>query len=256
MNVNKGAQRYRRVTDFGDFQEVENYIVAPMLGNNTTRNKKSKKTLAAVERNNDLHAVRKVENKIKANFKPKDWFVTFTYSDEHLPSDSETALRHRKNFREKLKRYCRKNNIEYKDCFTTEKGEKSGRWHHHFIMPGSIPYEALEKMWVYGTIHVKRLWTDGKLDKGKDRLNVHRLAEYFVGVNKKGKQRSDRLINKKRYQFSRNCVEPKVTYEPMSPKWLKTPRVPKGWELVPGTLEEYQDAYGLMHQRYTLVRRE
>ena len=92
------------------------------------------------------------------------------------------------------------------------------------------------------------------MNSEKDRLRVHNLAEYFVGVNKKGKRREDRPKHKKRYAFSRNCVEPKITYEEMSSKWLKNPRTPRGWKIAPGSLEEWEDSYGFRHQRYTLIR--
>ncbi|UKI15987.1 MAG: hypothetical protein L6V87_09850 [Ruminococcus sp.] len=31
------AERYRKVKDFGDWKEIENYIVAPNLGNTSSR---------------------------------------------------------------------------------------------------------------------------------------------------------------------------------------------------------------------------
>lgn len=251
-----GQQRVRRITDFGEWKEVENYLFAPMLGNHSKRCAKSKETVIAVAKNNDRHTVRQVENKIKANFKPRDWFLTLTYSEEHKPQDEKSAKKNIRNFHSRTKRLCDKLGIDYKYLVTTELGERSGRWHHHIVLPGRITYEQLEKLWYQGAVNPKRLWADNNINSDNDMLNVHRLAEYFVGVNKTGKMRDDRVGCQKRYSFSRNCIEPKVTYEVMSPKWMKCPRIPRGWKIAAGSLEEYCDSFGMMHQRYIIVKKE
>ena len=159
-----------------------------------------------------------------------------------------------RNFVESTKRFCKKQSKELKYLKTTEQGEQSKHWHHHMILPGWIPLEEIEKRWGKGTVHPQRLWADGNVDNQRDRLNVHHLAEYFVGVNKGGKKRGERPKGKQRYRFSRNCVSPKITYEEMSAKWIKMPRTPRGWAIAPGSLNEWEDGYGFRHQRYTLIR--
>ena len=248
--------RLRKVKDFGSFKEIENYIYAPMYGNHSARGEKSKETAAAVKKVNERKTAEKVEDKIKANFHPKDWYLTLTYLDAYLPKDEAGAIKDMRNFLDRLKRHCKKNGIVLKYLKTTEQGEKRKRWHHHIILPGQIKFEDLENIWGKGSINPKRLWSEGNTDDKKDRLNVHNLAEYFVGVHKKGKTSEDREKHKKRYSFSRNCTEPKVTYEVMAPRWLKNPRIPKGWEMAAGSLEEYKDAYGLLHQKYRIVKKE
>ena len=64
--------RYRRITDFGGFRMVENFYAAPMLGNHKPRGGRRSKTKKPVELVNDRQAVRKLENKIMANFKAND----------------------------------------------------------------------------------------------------------------------------------------------------------------------------------------
>lgn len=251
--MNRG-KRFRKTKDFGDFREIENFIVAPMQGNHNRRSPKTEETAEAIAKINDRKAVEKVEDKIKANFKPRDWYLTLTYFDDSRPDDEIRAKKDLRNFNAAVDRYCDKQGRELKYLKTTEQGERSGHWHHHVILPGWIPLEEIEKRWGKGTVHAERLWSDGNNSRDGDRLNVHRLAEYFVGVNKRGKKSEDRPKYKKRYSFSRNCIAPKITYEEMSPKWLKTPKTPKGWLIVPGSLQEWEDGYGFRHQRYTIVR--
>lgn len=248
------TKRYRKTKDFGSYKEIENYIVAPMQGNHSKRSAKINETAEATAKVNDRKSVEKVEDKIKANFKPRDWYLTLTYFDAALPFDKKRAKDDMRNFIASVHRYCTKKSKELKYLKTTEQGERSGRWHHHIVIPGWIPLEEIEKRWGKGTVHAERLWADGTMGKEKDRLNVHRLAEYFVGVNKKGKCREDKTKHEKRYSFSRNCITPKVTYEEMSPKWLKNPKPPKGWQIASGSLIEWEDGYGFRHQRYTLIR--
>ncbi len=253
---NKSLQRVRRITDFGKYKEVENQILAPMLGNHDARESKLKKTAIAIAKNNDRHTVVKVENKIKANFSPRDWYLTLSYADERLPHDEERAKKNIRNFLNKVKRRYIKAGKELKYLVTTEQGERSGRWHHHLIIPAGITYDDIERLWQDGSVFPRRLWAHGNMNDDKDRLNVHRLAEYFVGTNKKGKSRDTRAVHKKRYSFSRNCIEPVVTYEAMPLRWVKKPRPPKGWKIAAGSLVEYEDAYGFLHQKYTLVKNE
>lgn len=248
-------RRVRRITDFGDYREVENHLLAPMFGNHSPRGEKLKKTVEAVEKNNDRYAVRKCENKIRANFRAGDWWCSLTYDDNHLPPDMETARKNLRNFFCRSRRLCDKKGIELKYCQVTERGSRNGRYHHHIIIPGVISYEELERLWPNGTVFVKRLWSDGNMDKGSDRSNVHRLAEYIIGTNS-GKRAQARALGIRQYSFSRNCVEPVVTYELMPAKWIKIPRDTEKWKLVPSSLIEYTDAYGMRHQRYIQTRKK
>ena len=247
-------QRVRRITDFGEYREVENYLVAPMLGNHSPRGKRKKKTQEAVEKNNDRAAVRKCENKLKYNFSPGDWWATLTYDDLHHPQDMERAKKNIRNFLCKAKRLCNKKGKVLKYGQVTELGTKTKRWHHHIIIPGYITYEELEKLWPNGNIHVKRLWRNS-IDDEKDSLNVLRLAEYIVGTSSEKRQEM-RENGLRQYSFSRNCLDPVVTYEFMSPRWIARPRDTDTWKLDPKSLVEYTDAYGLKHQRYIQIRKK
>ena len=83
------TKRYRKTKDFGSYKEIENYIVAPMQGNHSKRSAKINETAEAAAKVNDRKSVEKVEDKIKANFKPRDWYLTLTYFDAALPFDKK-----------------------------------------------------------------------------------------------------------------------------------------------------------------------
>ena len=51
------AKRFRRTKDFGQYREVENYIVAPMQGNHSKRSPKTEQTAEAAAKVNDRKAV-------------------------------------------------------------------------------------------------------------------------------------------------------------------------------------------------------
>ena len=241
-------ERIRKTKDFGAYREVEN-ICAPMLGNHNKRMPKARATANRIAKLNDRHSAERCEDKIKANFDVGDWFVTLTYDDMNVAADEKAAKKDIRNFFERLSRKCDKLGITLKYCKTTEQGSKNKRWHHHIILPGAIPYEVIEKVWKKGGIFPKRLRA-GK----HGYLDVHNLAEYFVGISK-GKRES--CAGRKRYSFSHNCVAPKITYESMSStRWLKMPRAPQGWCVLPDSVEEYTDAYSVNYQRYILVKKE
>ncbi len=250
MTVAGTAERYRKVKDFGGWKEIENYIIAPNMGNAGKRAAREKSTKEAVQRVNMKHAVERCEDKIRANFVPGDKYVTFTFQPTAMPDSKAAAVRAWNAFVKRLRRRCDKIDVELKYCKTIEQGERHGHWHIHAIINDAVPYELLRDCWSKcGSLFVESLWGDGN-----GYANVHNLAEYFVGANKKGKRISEKTKSEKTYSFSANCIDPKVTYEIMSAKWLKTPRVPKGWELIRNSLEEYEDAYGLRHQRYMIVK--
>jgi len=242
------AERYRKLKDFGDWKEIENYIVAPNLGNTSSRAPREKPTKEAVRKVNQRKAVERCEDKLRANFKPYDKFTTLTFAEN--PDSKQKAARAYDAFMKRLRRRCDKLGIEVRFCKTIEQGERTGRWHIHAVINDEVPYELIRDCWAKcGNIFVKSLWGDGS-----GFANVHNLAEYFVGVNKKDKRLDEKIKSERTYSFSSNCVEPVITYEPMSAKWLDVPRVPHGWALVPASLAEYVDAYGLKHQKYIITR--
>lgn len=251
-NVNK-SKRYRKTKDFGQWREVENFILCPMYGKTSARGAREKSTSKSCQKINDKHAVERVEDKIKANFTVQDWFITLGYAAQ--PPNEEQAVKDIGNFIRRLKTLYSKNNVELKYLKTIEQGSRSHKWHAHMIIPKGIPIEDIERCWGHGDIFPRRLWSDGNNSRDGDRLNVHNLAEYFVGTKKHGKASGERPKDKKRYSFSRNCREPKITYERMSPNWRKIPKDTAKWQLLPQSLTEYTDAYGFKHQKYTQVRR-
>jgi hypothetical protein len=79
-------------------------------------------------------------------------FYNPSYRDEFLPADDESAKRSLQNFFKRLKRYRKRKGLpELKYIATTEKGKRSGRYHHHLILNcADMSIAELEKIWGMG----------------------------------------------------------------------------------------------------------
>ena len=107
------------------------------------------KSSKAMKNLNDRNARKRLERLINTNFKDGDYWITFTYSNEYLPSTMEKALQNMKNFirrinyrREKLKLH------KARYIYVTEFSKaKKIRCHHHLIMDNELGMEIVESMW-------------------------------------------------------------------------------------------------------------
>ncbi len=102
------------------------------------------------QRNREKH----FSDLINANFTPDDWILHPTYSDEFLPETLEECLKNMRNFIRRIKRLIKARGGDpkaVKYIYTTQKGEKRGRFHHHMTLsaPG-ISYEDLSAIWGMG----------------------------------------------------------------------------------------------------------
>ena len=216
---------------------------APMLGNHKSRSRKIKETSAAHKKCNDFHAAEKCEAKILVNFRPGDLHISLTYENVDGLTE-EQAKKDLRNFLDKIKRRCDKNNITLKYLKMTDKSCK-GRLHHHLVLPQEIPNDMILECWKHGIVKTIAMLTD----------DVRGLAEYFVDKTKKGQKDDDRPEFVPRYSFSRNCTEPKTRYEIIGAgKWLDEPRAPKGFIIDKNSLVTGVSKRGFDYQRYTLIR--
>ena len=232
----------KRTVEAGNKIFVSKFL-APMFGNHRSRSVRLKETSPSVKKCNDFHAAEKCEAKILVNFRPGDWHISLTYADvENLTE--EQAKKDVRNFLDRLKRRCAKQNITLRYVKMTERSLK-GRLHHHLILPQEIPGQMILECWEHGIVKANALL-------GSD---VRGLAEYFVDKTKKGQKNDDRPKNTARYSFSRNCIEPKITYENISAsKWRIEPKAPKGFMLDKNSVVTGTSKMGYEYQRYTLVR--
>lgn len=234
----------KRTVDAGNRIFISKFS-APMFGNHRSRSARLKESSASVRKCNDFHAAEKCEAKILLNFRPGDWHISLTYADvENLTE--ERAKKDLRNFLDKLSRRCKKNNITLKYLKMTERSVK-GRLHHHLILPQEIPGGMLKECWTFGIVKTLALLGD----------DVRGLANYFTDKTKQGEKEDDRPQNTARYSFSRNCAEPKISYEVISAnKWADKPGTQKGFIVDKNSLKTGVSKLGFPYQRYTLIRTE
>lgn len=221
-------------------------MTCPMLGNHKPRRKRLKPTSAAVQKTVEKRKVDHVEAMLKNNFEPYDWHYILTYSEENKPADEEQAKKDLRNFKSRLKRYCKSQGWEYpKWAAMSEQGTRRKRWHHHIVLPQRCTPQIVEQLWGKGFVREYHLWAN---------WDFRGLAQYFCDKTKQGRQEDARRKGEHAFSFSHNCVKPKTVYEYIPANFAKKPRIPKGYELKADSLVEWVDPYGYKYQKYSLIK--
>lgn len=173
------------------------------------RKKKAKPTSITQEKYNHQCRVKKLERLVMANFKPGEaLFYNPSYNDANLPTDDAAAIRSRQNFIKRLKRYRKKKGLpELKYIVTTEKGKRSGRYHHHMILNCvDMTTAELDKIWGMGYAFLSLVVFDNE--------GVNGLSTYFCKKKKptvENEEEPDDASLGNAWSRSRNLVQPKET---------------------------------------------
>ena len=176
----------------GDYMDV---MIYPVYTKTPVRRKKAKPTSEVQQKLNEIYAEEKLIRIANANFTPRDYKVELTYSSEYLPQSDEDADRELTNFLRRVKRYRKQHGLsELKYIAVTEKGSRSGRYHHHLIMSGDIELFDLVALWGKGIVGSDLLIFDEN--------GIANLVKYMM------KQLKD-FIGKK-YKRSRNMIVPEA----------------------------------------------
>ena len=176
----------------GDYMDV---MIYPVYTKTPVRRKKAKPTSEVQQKLNEIYAEEKLIRIANANFTPRDYKVELTYSSEHLPQSDEDADRELTNFLRRVKRYRKQRGLsELKYIAVTEKGSRSGRYHHHLIMSGDVDLFDLVSLWGKGIVGSDLLIFDEN--------GIANLVKYMM------KQLKD-FIGKK-YKRSRNMIVPEA----------------------------------------------
>ena len=191
---------YREKTyECGDYLEVNIY---PVYRAATSRRSKAKPTPEAQKKLNEKNAARRLERLINANFTPDDVKCELSYRPGCEPSDISGAVRDARNFMRRLKRVREKKGLpELKYIYVTEKGEKSGRFHHHVVISGGATPRELAECWGLG--YVQKIQP---LQFSED--GCAGIAWYMNG-NKRG-QKAERETYR-HFHASKNLTQPKET---------------------------------------------
>jgi len=176
----------------GDYMDV---MIYPVYTKTPVRRKKAKPTSEVQQKLNEIYAEEKLIRIANANFTPRDYKVELTYSSEYLPQSDEDADRELTNFLRRVKRYRKQHGLsELKYIAVTEKGSRSGRYHHHLVMSGDIELFDLVALWGKGIVGSDLLIFDEN--------GIANLVKYMMKQLKE-------FIGKK-YKRSRNMIVPEA----------------------------------------------
>lgn len=203
-----GKNRLKTVTA-GRLVYAVCYSQATISDDKPARQAKAKISSAARQRLNFRAAWQKLELILAANFGRRDWFVTFTYDDDHLPADRAAAGKEMGKYLRALRKQRKAKGRDLLYIYNVEEmpdapGE-TGRLHHHAVINrAGEPAEALRALWGRGTVYVEPL-LDGPSDSYEAR------ARYLVKERHPGAK--GRRTGLRAWVPSRNLVKPEVTSE-------------------------------------------
>ena len=173
----------------GDYMEVNLYPVYKIARH---RKRKARATSECQQKVNQMNAENKCIRLAHANFNQEDMKVDLTYDNGHLPEDDEAAARELANFFRRVKRYRASKGLpELKYIAVTEKGKRTGRYHHHLIINGGLTPQEIISLWGKGYVR-----TDGL------QFNENGIADLVKYILKKS------VASGKRWNASKNLIHP------------------------------------------------
>ena len=215
------------------------------------RAEKKKPTPEEMAKQNHWKRCRDLRRLIELNFGPGDWHVTLTCEKEKRPNKEEAPKVIRK-FLGKLRQEYKKQEWELKYVISCEIGDR-GAVHWHMVLNNehnerTDAAKLIRENWTRGRPYFSNMDETGEYE---------RLADYMV---KAAARRIDKgeTVEKMSYSRSRNLKKPVERREKVrATTWKKEPRIPEGWELVPGSLVNGMNKFNnLPYQHYVIRRKE
>lgn len=192
---------------------------------------------------NDKNAMLRYSLLANANFKEGDYYITYTFKKDLLPS-VEDCWKIWKQYRRKLRAYYKKQGKQLKYIYVFE--YEGVRPHFHILINNDDINIADLPKWEYGTPHYEIL----------DNRKYHTIGEYFVKVS------YDETRKKGELGSSRNLYRPqaKVTILKSS-NWSKTPKAKEGYyidteSVKNGYIEIIQNGFIFRYQTYRMIKKE
>lgn len=216
----------------------------PEPGGERQRQKKQKTTPEAQRKNNIRRAAQRLTLDLNENFGPDCWYISWNYAVESRPKDRAELISQATKVLRKLRNIYHRNKKELKYVWVPEIGPRGGS--HIHIVVSNIDLNLIKDVWPYGGMYIEPLRRD---------QNYRKLAEYFIEYSEKtrkvfgGKQAG-------RYNPSKNLVhiEPKrhsKRKKTFSPGEIK---VPEGWYLDKGSVQEWVNEFGFKYLYYLIVK--
>ncbi len=221
----------------GDYVLVSNYTPRAFGGPSKRRKGKMRETPLAMAKYNNHKRAEKLQLLMLINF-DKGYHITLDYPKNNRPSTYEEAEKILKKFLYKMSRRLKSQDKKFKYIAITERGKRREALHHHMIIESDpLVLEELKRNW--GN-HYKlfQMYEEGAY---KD------LAEYICKIETKEEQEK----GKSKYHRSRNLKEPVIKSRIVVGPIDNEPVIPKGYELVEGSLVNgFNDFARIRYQRY------
>ena len=162
------------------------------------------------------HSWQTLELSIAANFAGRDWVLTCTYDDAHLPPDRTGAGKLFQGFIRKLRAARRKRGEDVRYIYVTEGFHAKGsdrpfeadgaledrRLHHHVVLNGTGPGDLEE---------IRSLWPGGGYVRAEP-VDVHYYRELAKYLTKEAREFGKPKPGEKTWRGSRNLNKPSVEY--------------------------------------------
>ena len=200
--VREGVNGYRvKTVRAGDTLEIEGYAIWNTQRTAAEARRQSEKHREQVQAVNLRNRQKHLRRLINSNFGAGDLLVTLTYGWEQQPADEKAAGKDLRAFLRRIRRQREKLGLpELKYIYTTEvtHGGLGTRYHHHLILNGGMPREAVEAVWRKGLINTRIARPDG-----------HGLSGWAHYMAKR--KATQMKASKRGFNCSRNLRKPKIT---------------------------------------------
>ena len=149
-----GQVRERAITyDLGNIIEID---VCPHKKVGGTRMAKWRPTSEAQEKVNRERRRRYVTRLVELNFDERSLMLTLDYENGMYPDTWEEGKRDVANWIRRVRPLYKRAGKELRYIYCTERGEETGRMHHHVIISGGISRDELFATWRRG----RRMWAE------------------------------------------------------------------------------------------------
>lgn len=235
---------YEEICISGSVIEVRRYHSPYNRARGEPRAKKKELTTEEQFKVNERHAEIKLRRLINTNFHAGDYHLVLDYRPEDRPKGKKELRSDFEKFIKKLKRDCRKQDIEIKYIHVYEIG-KRGAMHHHLVI-NKVDTGIIQEAWKKGRIRVSPLDDTGQYSE---------LANYLIKYSSAMMKNKDERLQGKRWSPSRNLEQPKIIKKRIFRNTFhENPRERKGYYIDKNLSHCFIDSAGYKNMQTVYVR--
>lgn len=236
----------KKMFECGNVLEIEKIHTTKYKSKKFKREKSFKKSSEAQIKQNNKNAFKQFRRELNANFTAGDYHMGLTYDKYHRTDDPIKAKEDIQKFLRRLRGLYKHRGLELKYLCVAEYGKKGNSIHFHLVINSGVELGLIASVWDHGGVNFRPL--NGKGDYSG-------LASYLMKQATDNYQ-SEKGVFKKRWSQSSNLVIPlPETQKVSADSWRQDPVIPKGFMLVPDSLEIGVSAVtGYPYQYYRVMR--